>query len=55
MKDEIKVRKRKLSEYQADPNNPNKGSERGRRIIRDFRSRRTDRAAARSRPPMTCC
>lgn len=35
MSDDIKVRKRKLSEYQRDPSNPNKGSERGRRIIRE--------------------
>lgn len=35
MSDDIKVRKRKLSEYTKDPNNPNKGSERGRRIIRE--------------------
>lgn len=35
MKDEIKVRKRKLSEYVRDPNNPNKGSERGRRLLRE--------------------
>lgn len=35
MSDDIKVRKRKLSDYTPDPNNPNKGSERGRRIIRE--------------------
>jgi len=33
MADEIKVRKRKLSEYQHDPNNPNKGSTRGKLIL----------------------
>jgi len=32
--DEIKVRRRKLEEYVQDPNNANKGSERGRRITK---------------------
>jgi len=37
---EIKVRRRKLAEYQADPNNPNKGSDRGRQMIRESLTQR---------------
>lgn len=36
----VKVRRRKITDYQPDPNNPNKGSDRGRAIIRESLEKR---------------
>lgn len=35
MSDDIRVRRRTLADYQRDPNNPHKATERGKRIVRD--------------------